>query len=79
MQTGEINLKELTIDEKEMQNQEKNKVKKAEEKKTYSYDEALKSSIKYFKGDELAATVWISKYALVITSYSIHYTKLYDT
>ncbi len=64
MQTGEINLKELTIDEKEMQNQEKNKVKKAEEKKTYSYDEALKSSIKYFKGDELAATVWISKYAL---------------
>jgi ribonucleoside-diphosphate reductase alpha chain len=31
---------------------------------TYSYEEAYKSSLEYFKGDELAATVWISKYAL---------------
>ncbi len=34
------------------------------EQKTYSYDEALESTKKYFKGDELAATVWLSKYAL---------------
>lgn len=32
--------------------------------KTYLYEEALASSIEYFKGDELAATVWINKYAL---------------
>ncbi|MEM7102174.1 MAG: adenosylcobalamin-dependent ribonucleoside-diphosphate reductase [Bacteroidota bacterium] len=31
---------------------------------TYTYEEALKTSIKYFKGDELAANVWINKYAL---------------
>lgn len=34
------------------------------EQKTYSYEEALESTKKYFKGDELAATVWINKYAL---------------
>lgn len=33
-------------------------------KKTYTYDEALKASIDYFDGDELAASVWINKYAL---------------
>jgi ribonucleoside-diphosphate reductase alpha chain len=32
--------------------------------KTFSYEEALQSSREYFKGDELAATVFISKYAL---------------
>ena len=30
----------------------------------YSYDEAFKKSIEYFKGDELAARVWVTKYAL---------------
>ena len=34
------------------------------EKKTYSYDEAFNASLKYFDGDELAARVWVSKYAL---------------
>ena len=34
------------------------------EQKTYSYEEALESTKKYFKGDELAATVWLNKYAL---------------
>ena len=29
-----------------------------------NYDDALKSSIEYFHGDQLAATVWINKYAL---------------
>lgn len=34
------------------------------EKKTYTYEEALEASKIYFKGDELAASVWINKYAL---------------
>ncbi len=34
------------------------------ETKTYSYDEAYNASLKYFDGDELAARVWVSKYAL---------------
>ncbi len=34
------------------------------ELKTYSYDEALKASIEYFNGDELAAKVFVDKYAL---------------
>ena len=33
-------------------------------KKTYTFDEAIKASLEYFKGDELAAKVWVSKYAL---------------
>ncbi|MEX0812183.1 MAG: adenosylcobalamin-dependent ribonucleoside-diphosphate reductase [Chitinophagales bacterium] len=33
-------------------------------KKTYTYEEALEASKKYFNGDELAAGVWINKYAL---------------
>lgn len=32
--------------------------------KTYTFDEALKSSKEYFNGDELAARVWANKYAL---------------
>lgn len=34
------------------------------EDKKVTYDEALAKSIKYFHGDQLAATVWINKYAL---------------
>lgn len=34
------------------------------ERKTYTYDEAYEASVKYFEGDELAARVWVSKYAL---------------
>ena len=33
-------------------------------KKSYSFDEAYNVSLDYFKGDELAAKVWVSKYAL---------------
>ena len=33
-------------------------------KKSYSFDEAFAEATKYFKGDELAANVWINKYAL---------------
>ncbi len=39
-------------------------VQKKEKVKTYSFEEALEKSIEYFNGDELAATVWINKYAL---------------
>ena len=35
-----------------------------ENKTTYTYDEAYNASLKYFNGDELAARVWASKYAL---------------
>jgi ribonucleoside-diphosphate reductase alpha chain len=33
-------------------------------KRTYSQDEAYKASLDYFKGDDLAARVWVNKYAL---------------
>ena len=33
-------------------------------KNTYSYDEAFKASLEYFNGDELAARVWVNKYAM---------------
>ena len=32
--------------------------------RTYTYQEALEASIIFFKGDELAASVWINKYAM---------------
>lgn len=32
--------------------------------KTYSQDEAFQASLEYFKGDDLAARVWVNKYAL---------------
>jgi len=35
-----------------------------EEKKTFTFDEAYEESLKYFGGDELAARVWVNKYAL---------------
>lgn len=31
---------------------------------TYTYDEAYDASVRYFDGDELAARVWVTKYAL---------------
>ena len=34
------------------------------EQKTYSYDEAFGTSLEYFKGDELAARVWVNKYSM---------------
>lgn len=32
--------------------------------KTFTYEEALAASLNYFNGDELAASVWINKYAM---------------
>ena len=34
------------------------------QQKTYSYDEAYAASLDYFAGDELAARVWVNKYAM---------------
>ncbi len=33
-------------------------------KKIYSQEEAIQASLRYFKGDDLAARVWVNKYAL---------------
>ena len=33
-------------------------------RKTYTPEQAFESSLKYFKGDDLAARVWVNKYAL---------------
>jgi ribonucleoside-diphosphate reductase alpha chain len=32
--------------------------------KSYTQEEAYEASLEYFKGDELAARVWVNKYAL---------------
>ncbi len=34
------------------------------QRKTYTFEQAYEASVKYFDGDELAARVWVSKYAL---------------
>ncbi|MBR2607275.1 MAG: adenosylcobalamin-dependent ribonucleoside-diphosphate reductase [Bacteroidaceae bacterium] len=34
------------------------------EKQSYTYEEAFKASLEYFNGDELAARVWVNKYAV---------------
>ena len=39
-------------------------LKEKTKQKTYTFDEAFKSSKEYFEGDELAARVWANKYAL---------------
>ena len=40
--------------------------------KTYSKEEVLEASIEYFKGDTLAAEVWMKKYALKDTDGNIY-------
>ena len=32
--------------------------------KTFTYEEAFAASLEYFGGDELAARVWVNKYAM---------------
>ena len=41
-------------------------------RKTYSRDEALQAARNYFKGDELAASVWLNKYALKDSANNIY-------
>lgn len=38
--------------------------KRSKKRQSYTYEEVLKTSKEYFNGDELAANVWINKYAL---------------
>ena len=42
------------------------------EQKSYSYQEVYEATLKYFDGDELAARVWASKYALKDSSGNIY-------
>lgn len=63
MQAEGTKIKELTTAEEKMQQSGSKKLEK-KPGNTYSYEEALSGSIDYFNGDELAATVWINKYAL---------------
>jgi len=63
--TGEVNEGPSSDNKKKMNVKEVDKqVEKTTEKITYSHDEAVEASIRYFKGDELAARVWANKYAL---------------
>ena len=39
-------------------------IRKMSEKKIFAQDEAVKASLSYFKGDDLAAKVWVNKYSL---------------
>ncbi|MBN1131554.1 MAG: adenosylcobalamin-dependent ribonucleoside-diphosphate reductase [Bacteroidales bacterium] len=54
-----LSFKEVSIKTAHDLNQEKTHVKS-----TYSFEEAYEASLEYFKGDALAARVWVSKYAL---------------
>jgi len=57
--------KNLTFVEKELEVKSQGKAKETQKQRhTYSFDEAFKASLEYFQGDELAARVWVSKYAL---------------
>lgn len=47
-----------------MKKEAKPKELQKKEVKTYTQDEVLKNAIKYFDGDELAATTWMQKYAM---------------
>ena len=39
-------------------------VKNSKKEKFYTFDEAFAGALRYFEGDELAAKVWVTKYAL---------------
>jgi ribonucleoside-diphosphate reductase alpha chain len=39
-------------------------IKSSQTQQTYTSDEAYQASLQYFKGDDLAARVWVNKYAL---------------
>jgi ribonucleoside-diphosphate reductase alpha chain len=65
-----VNLQELEAKQAEQEELKlaEQEPKKTEGKKpdvpTYKYEEVLEHSTKYFKGDTLAANVWLNKYAL---------------
>ena len=53
-----------SVDKKEEKVTPSNQKNDETSKKAYSFEEAFAEATKYFKGDELAANVWINKYAL---------------
>lgn len=55
---------EMAIQKKTLQEKEEGKKNVLPTPVTYTYEEAFSESLKYFKGDELAARVWVTKYAL---------------
>lgn len=57
----------LTIFDQQMEDSNETKItdfEAFETLKNYTFDEALADATNYFKGDTLAATVWLNKYAL---------------
>ena len=59
-------MKETTTEvrsEKKIEKQS-NAVNTAEKREIYSYEEVVQHATDYFKGDDLAANVWVNKYAL---------------
>lgn len=60
MQADEVVEKKMA----ELSESNQESMKKNNEPKTYQYKDAVEASKSYFKGDELAATVWVNKYAL---------------
>ncbi len=66
-----MEMNNLELEEKENEEVAGLEIQKSEEefevqkeKKVYSNSEAVKAAIEYFKGDDLAGTVWVNKYAL---------------
>lgn len=49
-----------------------NEKKEEKELKTYTREEAIAASLEYFKGDGLAADVWVNKYALKDSNENIY-------
>jgi ribonucleoside-diphosphate reductase alpha chain len=64
MQSEETKMQEISPVDGEKQQIEIETVENKTVKHTSKYEGALKKSIEYFMGDDLAATVWINKYAL---------------
>ncbi len=54
----------MFVDPKLTEKEEVVKLGKQKLRQSYGFDEAFKTSLEYFKGDELAARVWVNKYAL---------------
>jgi ribonucleoside-diphosphate reductase alpha chain len=63
MQSEDTKIKNFPLNAIESKDEVK-KTANNKEGNTFTYEEAYQSCLEYFKGDELAATVWVSKYAL---------------
>ena len=59
-----MDVKGMATDEKTTRVSQEKISRKLSGQRTYTFDEAFKSSKEYFGGDELAARVWANKYAL---------------